>query len=132
MQNFYFYTFYFFGAGPSSAHGGWAGPSQPGPVTGPSQWPGGAEQHACANARVFLHCASELKFTCTEPLPIKLTKSKKERFAYLVWEAMKTMVKFLLCAWTTLGRATFLLSLRSPGPISVANDPRLKLKGEWP
>jgi hypothetical protein len=31
------YFIYFFGAGPSSAHMGWAGPSQPGPVTGPSQ-----------------------------------------------------------------------------------------------
>jgi len=63
MQNFYIYTFYFlffiffifFGAGPSAAHMGWARPSQPG-------W---AQQHACANARVLLHCASELKFTCT-------------------------------------------------------------------
>jgi len=39
---FYFYIsifsiFYFFGAGPSSAHMGWARPSQPNPVTGPSQ-----------------------------------------------------------------------------------------------
>jgi len=76
MQNFYIYTFYFlffyflfflffFGAGPSSAHMGWARPSQPGPATGPSQWPGWAQQHACANARVLLHCASELKFTST-------------------------------------------------------------------
>jgi len=47
---FYFSVFYFiyffiyvFGAGPSSAHMGWARPSQPGPVTGPSQWPGWAK-----------------------------------------------------------------------------------------
>jgi hypothetical protein len=54
MQNFYFYTFYFFififlffiffGAGPSSAHMGWARPSRPGPATGPSQWPGWAKE----------------------------------------------------------------------------------------
>jgi len=54
---FYFFTFFiflfsyilfffillFFGAGPSSAHMGWARPRQPGPVTGPSQWPGWAK-----------------------------------------------------------------------------------------
>ena len=38
---FFIIIFYdFFGAGPSSAHMGWAWPSQPGPVTGPSQWLG--------------------------------------------------------------------------------------------
>jgi len=65
---FYFFIFFilmFLGAGPSSAHMGWAGPSHPGPATGPSQWPGWAKQHACANARVLIHCASELKFACT-------------------------------------------------------------------
>jgi hypothetical protein len=36
----------------------------PGPATGPNKWPGWAQQHACANARVLLRCASELKFTC--------------------------------------------------------------------
>jgi hypothetical protein len=53
MQNFYFYTFYFsiiylfiyfyffvLGAGPSSAHMGWAGPRWLGWVTGLDQWPG--------------------------------------------------------------------------------------------
>ena len=40
--------------------------------------------HACANARVLLHRASELKFTCTEPMLIKFTNGKKQRFAYLV------------------------------------------------
>jgi len=41
---YFFYFFYlFFGAGSNSAHMGWAGPSQPGPVTGPSQWPGWAK-----------------------------------------------------------------------------------------
>jgi len=39
----FFIYFLFFGAGPSSAHMGWARPSQPGPVTGPSQWPGRAK-----------------------------------------------------------------------------------------
>ena len=39
---FYFFLFFcffylFFQAGPSSTHMGWAGPSQPSPVTGPSQ-----------------------------------------------------------------------------------------------
>jgi hypothetical protein len=38
---FYFFLIFFvFGAGPSSAHMGWAGPSQPSPVTRPSKWPG--------------------------------------------------------------------------------------------
>jgi hypothetical protein len=32
-----YFFIYFFGAGPSSAHMGWARPSQPGPATGPSQ-----------------------------------------------------------------------------------------------
>ena len=40
--------------------------------------------HACANARVLLHRASELKFTCTEPMLIKFTNGKKQRFAYPV------------------------------------------------
>jgi len=40
---FYLLFLLFFGAGPSSAHMGWARPSQPGPVTGPSQWPGRAK-----------------------------------------------------------------------------------------
>jgi len=34
---FYYLFFYFLGAGPSSARMGWAKPSQPGLVTGPSQ-----------------------------------------------------------------------------------------------
>jgi len=39
----FFYTFfYIFRAGPNSAHMGWARPSQPSSVTGPSQWPGWA------------------------------------------------------------------------------------------
>ena len=38
-----YFFIYFFGAGPSSAHMGWARPSQPGPATGPSQWPGWAK-----------------------------------------------------------------------------------------
>jgi len=96
MQNFYIYTFYFlfflffiflfFGVGPSLAMWGlgWTQPSPAQPVTGPSRWPGWAEQHVCANARVLLQCASELKFTCTKPMVIKLTK--KQRFAYLVLE----------------------------------------------
>jgi len=40
---FYVFIIYVFWAGPSSAHMGWARPSQPGPVTGPSQWPGRAK-----------------------------------------------------------------------------------------
>jgi Na+/H+ antiporter NhaC len=65
MQNFYIYTFYFlfflffyffFGVGPSSAHMDWARPSQPGPATGPSQWPGWAQQHACC-------CTVQVNFT---------------------------------------------------------------------
>ena len=64
----FFYFFYFFRAGPNSAH------------------EGGAEQHACANARMLLQCATELKFTCTKPMLIKLTNDKKQRFAYLVLE----------------------------------------------
>jgi len=70
-----FLFFYFFGLG-------WPSPARP--VTRPSRWPGWAEQHACANARLLLQCASELKFTCTEPMLIKLTK--KQKFAYLVLE----------------------------------------------
>jgi len=34
-------------AEPGLTHMGWAIPSQPGPVTSPSQWPGWAKQHAC-------------------------------------------------------------------------------------
>jgi len=70
----------FFWAGPSSAHMGWARPSQPGQVTGPSQWPGWAEQHACANARVLLHCASELKFTCTVQMLIKRNNARRKGY----------------------------------------------------
>ena len=81
---FYFLFFLFFWAGPSSAHMCWARPSPAQPVTGPSRWPGWAEQHASANARVLLQCASELKFSCTESMLIKLTK--KQKFAYLVLE----------------------------------------------
>jgi len=48
MYFFIFYLFIFFNlhfwAGPSSAHMGWARPCQPGPVTGPSQWPGWAKK----------------------------------------------------------------------------------------
>ena len=75
---FYFFIFFIFWLGPAQPT--WAGldPAQP------SRWPGWAEQHACANARVLLQCASELKFTCTEPVLIKLTK--KQTFAYLVLE----------------------------------------------
>jgi len=39
----FFLFFIFLGVGPSSAHVDWAGPSQPSPVTGPSQWPGWAK-----------------------------------------------------------------------------------------
>jgi len=50
-----FFNFLFFG--------GWAGLSQPDPVTGPSQWPGWAEQHAwrtrvatmCKWIKIHLH-----------------------------------------------------------------------------
>jgi len=62
---------------------GWARPSQPGPATGPSQWPGWAQQHACANARVLLHCASELKFTCTVSKTLEIMQKKKS----LTWSA---------------------------------------------
>jgi hypothetical protein len=55
---FFIYFFIFFWAGSNSAHMGWAGPSQPGPTTGPSQWPGWAKEvearvkliHACMNS----------------------------------------------------------------------------------
>ena len=80
---FYFFIFlFFFGLGPAQPT--WAGLDPAQPVTGPSRWPGWAEQHASANARVLLQCASELKFSCTESMLIKLTK--KQKFAYLVLE----------------------------------------------
>jgi hypothetical protein len=79
-----FFIFLFFWAGLGPAQPTWTGLDPAQPVTGPSQWPGWAEQHACANARMLLQCASELKFTCTEPMLIKLTK--KQKFAYLVLE----------------------------------------------
>jgi len=82
-----FFIFYFFeGWTQLSSYETWTEPSQPNLVTGPSQWPGWVEQHACANARVLLHRASELKFTCTESMLIKFTNSKKQRFVYLVLE----------------------------------------------
>ena len=85
FQPLLLFCFFFGGWAQLSPHGlGWTQPSPAQPVTGPSRWPGWAEQHACANARVLLQCASELKFTCTEPMLIKLTK--KQRFAYLVLE----------------------------------------------
>jgi hypothetical protein len=61
MQDFYFYTFYFFIL--FYFFWGWSS-SAPQPVR-PGHWPRPvtAEQHACANPRVLLRCASELKFT---------------------------------------------------------------------
>jgi len=87
LLSFFYYFIIFLGWAQLSPHGlglGWARPSPAQPVTGPSRWPCWAEQHACANARVLLQCASELKFTCTEPMLIKLTK--KQKSAYLVLE----------------------------------------------
>jgi hypothetical protein len=45
---FLFFIFLFFlGWAQLSPYGlGWAGPSQPGPATGPSLWPGWAKKHA--------------------------------------------------------------------------------------
>ena len=114
---FYFHLFfyYFFGAGPSSAHMGWAGPSQPGPVTGPSQWPVWAEQHACANPRVLLHCASELKFTCTVQKTLINWNNVREKKRLLTWsvEVMKMMVKLWLADTTSSPPFLLLLSFAS-------------------
>jgi len=77
MQNLYFYTFYFFYFYFYFVIF-WAGLSQPGPVTGPSQWPGWAEQNTCTC--VFLHCASELKFTCTVQMLIKRNNARRKGY----------------------------------------------------
>jgi len=95
------------------------------PVTGPSRWPGWAEQHACANARVLLQCASELKFTCTEPMVIKLTK--KQRFAYLVLETEDAYSADGSSSAASLYLPSALTCLRVPFVFSAT----LKLRRLW-
>jgi len=88
---FFYFFILFFWAGPSSAHMGWARPSQPGPVTGPSQWPGWAKKlkarvkwiHACMNtawSKLLSHSV-----LVTIQFEMKMQKGMKKR-AYLLLE----------------------------------------------
>jgi len=75
---FNFYYFFILGwAGSSSAHMGWARPSQPSPVTGPSQWPAGQmidarvkQFHSCINSAKVIklpsHCSNAFLNTDNE------------------------------------------------------------------
>jgi len=122
---FYYYFILFFWAG-------WARPSQPGPVTGPSQWPGWAKATRvwqatrvaalCKWIKIHLHSMLLISWNRTKGRGSGLpwlaegdedndkveTERKAEEAAYLGWpKATKTMTKLLLCDWTTLGRAPF-------------------------
>ena len=65
-------------AGPSSAHMGWARPSQPGPVTSPSQWPGWAK-HAWTWFTRAWHCAKVINYFRTVLNALKFQKEWRGR-----------------------------------------------------
>ena len=80
---FYFFIIYVFGAGSSSTHMGWARPSQPSPVTGPSQWPAGP-QHAWFSFMRAWHCAKVINYLRTVLNALKFrNKNEEEEKAYL-------------------------------------------------
>jgi hypothetical protein len=65
MQHFYFYTFYFVIFILFFIFLGWIGPSQPGPATNPSQWPGLGKVHVNLFTRAW-HCAKVIKITSAQ------------------------------------------------------------------
>jgi hypothetical protein len=87
--------FIFFWAGSNSPHMGWAGPSQPGPATGPSQWPGWAKEvearvkliHACMNSvkviKLPSHCIWHLLNAEKGDLPVQRRTATKTMARWL-------------------------------------------------
>jgi len=94
MQNFYFYTFYFFYF--FYFFGGWAWPSQPGPVTGPSQWPGSFTRRRAWTAHARLLQNMQLK--CREGkrnLPVGALEDEDDNWPAL----LLSVTAFCLLLW---------------------------------
>jgi len=94
---FYFLFFLFFWAGSNSAHMGWAGPSQPGPATGPSQWPGWAKSdarvkqfHACMNCAKVIKLPSHSSCNQNQFEQFQRIQRGEER-AYLLLQMAATL-----------------------------------------
>jgi len=77
---------------------GWAKPSQPGPVTGPSQWPGWAKQHACTK---FTRVATLFKWIKIHLNSVMVIKAKREEDES--WALFYSSVLLILLSQCLLG-----------------------------
>jgi len=143
---FFIFYFLFFWAWLSAAHMGWAGPSRPGPVNGPSQWPGWAagtrgSNHACAAQ------GEELPSPCSLLYRIKCAETKIKGKPYLAIRRRRRQQQFdhsrrillssssqslLLCSCVSVCWVFYLLSALLCFPLLfVCYDWILRLNQRW-
>jgi len=103
---------------------GWAKPSQPGPVTGLSQWFGWAKQHACTK---FTRVATLFKWIKIHLNNVMLIKAKREGMKMKVehFSSYSSVLLLLLSVsawcWSWMTKLAT-LSLFSPAPHSSSSS----------